>query len=453
MNISESFQTPHNIESEQAVLGALLIHNDSIDRIGELVEKDFYAESHRLIFRAIQKQSAAGKQWDAITVAEMLDQHKKLEDVGGLQYIGTVAGEVASSANIKRHAEIVRENSKRRQIMEAVNELSEIVSGKGDVDAAMDKVQSRLLSITEGTSRADEPRSITEIIIEHMDTIGQRLINDHKGITTGLKDLDAKLNGGWHRGQLVVIAGRPGMGKSALSLHNALEAASAEYGVLYLSMEMTCAELADRALAAYGKINLGNILSGVMKEEEWGRVTVANGKLHDLPFHVVDRSNLNFFQVASYARRHKRKHGLDVLVVDYLQLMAGAGEGDKRHSEIEEITRSLKALAKELSIAILLLSQLSRKTENARKPKLSDLRDSSSIEQDADVVIFIDREEVDNPETTWKGYADLHVAKQRQGAIGRVGVGYVGQYVRFEDFTGVQPDFSKPQATTKRGYN
>lgn len=439
MNISESFQNPHNAASEQSVLGGLLIDTNAIDRIGELVEKDFYIEAHRLIFRAIQKQSSAGKQWDAITVAEMLEQHKKLDAVGGLQYIGSIASNVPSSANIKRHAEIVRENSKRRQIMEAVNELSEIVSGKGDVDAAMDKVQSRLLSITEGTSRADEPRSITEIIIEHMDTIGQRLTNDRKGIATGLTGLDAMLNGGWHRGQLVVIAGRPGMGKSALSLHNSIEAAKAGYGVLYLSMEMVAAELADRAIASNGRISLGSVLSGVMNETEWEGVTVANGTLHELPLHVVDRSGLNFFQVASYARRHKRKNGLDMLVVDYLQLMSG--EGDKRHSQIEEITRSLKALAKELNIAVLLLSQLSRKTENARKPKLSDLRDSSSIEQDADVVIFIDREEVDNPETTWKGYADLHIAKQRQGAIGRVGVSYISSHVRFTDFVGNMPDF------------
>ena len=439
MNISESFQTPHNLQSEQSILGGLLIDGNAIDRIGELVEKDFYSEAHRLIFKAIQKQAADGKQWDAITVAELLEQHKKLEAAGGLQYIGTIASNVPSSANIKHHAEIVRENSKRRQIMEAVNELSEIVSGKGDVDAAMDKVQSRLLAITEGCSRSDEPRSITEIIIEHMDTIGQRLSNDRKGIATGLTDLDAMLNGGWHRGQLVVIAGRPGMGKSALSLHNSIEAAKAGYGVLYLSMEMVAAELADRAIASNGHISLGSVLSGVMNEREWEGVTVANGTLHELPLHVVDRSGLNFFQVASYARRHKRKNGLDMLVVDYLQLMAG--EGDKRHSQIEEITRSLKALAKELNIAILLLSQLSRKTENARKPKLSDLRDSSSIEQDADVVIFIDREEVDNPETTWKGYADLHVAKQRQGALGRVGVSYIGSHVRFTDFVGNMPDF------------
>ena len=439
MNISESFQTPHNLQSEQSILGGLLIDGNAIDRIGELVEKDFYSEAHRLIFKAIQKQAADGKQWDAITVAELLEQHKKLEAAGGLQYIGTIASNVPSSANIKHHAEIVRENSKRRQIMEAVNELSEIVSGKGDVDAAMDKVQSRLLAITEGCSRSDEPRSITEIIIEHMDTIGQRLSNDRKGIATGLTDLDAMLNGGWHRGQLVVIAGRPGMGKSALSLHNSIEAAKAGYGVLYLSMEMVAAELADRAIASNGHISLGSVLSGVMNEREWEGVTVANGTLHELPLHVVDRSGLNFFQVASYARRHKRKNGLDMLVVDYLQLMAG--EGDKRHSQIEEITRSLKALAKELNIAILLLSQLSRKTENARKPKLSDLRDSSSIEQDADVVIFIDREEVDNPETTWKGYADLHVAKQRQGALGLVGVSYIGSHVRFTDFVGNMPDF------------
>jgi replicative DNA helicase len=241
------------------------------------------------------------------------------------------------------------------------------------------------------------------------------------------------------------------MGKTALSLHNATYAAQHGYGVLYLSMEMKDSELADRAIASLGRVNLGSILTGDMKSEQWDGITHAVGKVQDIALHVLDKSGLSFYQVATFSRRHKRKHGLDVLVVDYLQLMSGADD-EKRHAQIEEITRNLKSLAKELDIAVLLLSQLSRKTEESRRPKLSHLRDSGSIEQDADVVLFIHREEVDNPETQWKNYADIHIAKNRQGALGRVGATYIGHQVRFDNFTGTPPNWDEKPAQKPRGY-
>lgn len=443
--ITENYAIPHSIEAEQSVLGGLLIDNDAIDRMGDLEEAAFYIEAHRLIYRAIRKQAAAGKSWDVITVAEMLEAHNRLEAAGGLSYIGSMAQNVPSAANIARYAEIVRKYSMRREIMAAAAELTELVSGKGgDVAVAMDKAQARLMAITEGV-KTDEPRSIAAIVGEHLNTIERRLEGGRKGIVTGLNALDDILNGGWHRGQVVVLAARPSMGKTALSLHNAIHAAQAGYGVLYLSMEMKDSELADRAIAALGRVYLGNVLTGNMKTEEWDGVTAAVGLVSDMPLHILDRSGLSFYQVATFARRHKRKHGLDLLVVDYLQLMAGA-DGEKRYAQIEEITRNLKSLAKELDVAVLLLSQLSRKTEESRRPKLSHLRDSGSIEQDADVVLFIHREEVDAPETTWKNYADIHVAKNRQGALGRIGATYFGHQVRFENFTGTLPNWDEAQA-------
>lgn len=452
MNAPVEFQVPHSQSAEQSVLGGLLVDNNAIDRLGELAESAFFSESHRLIYRAIRNQAAAGKAWDVITVAEMLEKQGKLQQCGDLGYIGSLAMNVPSSANIMHYADIIREHATRRAIMAAAAELSEMASGKQDIDAAMDKVQSRLLAITESV-KADEPRSIGSIVVEHLDTIEKRLCNDRKAITTGLKDLDAILNGGWHRGQVIVLAARPSMGKTALSLHNAIEAARAGYGVLYLSMEMVAEELADRAIASYGRVSLGNILSAKMDEDEWGGVARATGQMQDLPLHVVDRAGLTFYQVASYARRHKRKCGLDLLVVDYLQLMAGAdGAEKKRHAEIEEITRNLKTLAKEIGVAVILLSQLSRQTEQIRRPKLSHLRDSGSIEQDADVVLFIHREEVDAPETLWKNYADIHIAKNRQGALGRIGATYIGHQVRFENFAGQLPDWDKPAEAVKRGF-
>lgn len=450
--ITENYAVPHSIDAEQSVLGGLLLDNGAIDRMGELPEIAFYTESHRLIYRAIRKQAAAGKSWDVITVAEMLEAHKKLDAVGGLSYIGSLAQNTPSSANIARYAEIVHEHYTRREIMAAAAELTELVSSKGgDIAVAMDKAQSRLLAITEGVN-SDEPRSIADIVGEHINTIERRLEGGKKAIPSGLTDLDAILNGGWHRGQVIVLAARPSMGKTALSLHHATHAAIEGYGVLFLSMEMVGGELADRAIAALGHVHLGNLLTGQMTDAEWNGVTVAAGRVQDIPLHVLDRSGLNFFQVATYARRHKRKHGLDVLVIDYLQLMAG-DSGEKRHSQIEEITRNLKTLAKELDIAVILLSQLSRKTEEARRPRLSHLRDSGSIEQDADVVLFIHREEVDAPETQWKNYADIHIAKNRQGALGRVGATYIGHQVRFESYTNPLPNWDEaPTQSYPRGH-
>lgn len=427
---------PRSNESEQRVLGALLLDNDSIDRVGDLSEDAFFSQAHRLIYRAIKKHTGP---WDLISVAQMLESHRELEDAGGMGYIGSIVQSVPGSANIQYHAKVIQEHYTRRRIMVAANELSEIVANKGDIEEAMNKAQSALMSITDGV-RQDEPKAISSVILEHLNVIEQRLGEGHRGIETGLIDLDQILNGGWHRGQVVVLAARPGMGKTALSMHHAIHAARKGYGVLYASMEMVASELADRALSSLGRIYLGNILSGKMTDEDWSGITAATGILHEIPFHILDKPGLNFYQLATFARRHKRKSGLDLLVIDYLQLMAGDQE-EKRHSQIEEITRNLKTLAKELNIAVLLLSQLSRKTEDVRRPKLSHLRDSGSIEQDADVVLFIHREEVDVPETTWKNYADIHVAKNRQGALGRIGVTYIGHQVRFENFAGALPDW------------
>jgi len=449
--IADTLKIPHSEDAEQSVLGALLMDNSAIDRMGELEEAAFFSAAHRLIYSAIRTHAAAGKSWDVITVAEMLEAHGKLNDVGGLPYLGSLAQNVPSSANIGRYAEIVRDHATRRNMMAAAAELAELASKPIDVAEAMDRVQSRLLAITEG-AKADEPRSIGAIIDEHLNTLDCRMSDERHGITTGLPNLDASLNGGWRRGQVIVLAARPNMGKTALALHSALEAAREGYSVLFLSMEMVASELADRAIAAHGRINLGKLLTAQMDDAEWSGVTAATSKLHELPLHVLDRPGLNFFQVASFARRHKRKHGLDVLVVDYLQLMVGNPD-DKRHAQIEEITRNLKTLAKQLNIAVLLLSQLSRKTEDARRPKLSHLRDSGSIEQDADVVLFIHREEVDDPETRWKNYADIYIAKIRQGAIGRIGATYIGEHVRFEDHAGMLPNWDEKVRPRPRGFD
>lgn len=447
MKSIDGYLVPHSIEAEQSVLGALLIDNNAIDRI-ELESSAFFRREHQYIYKAILDQASIGKSFDVITIAEALETEKKLDEIGGLAYIGSLAHNVPSSANIRHYAEIVRNHHIRREIMAAAAELGEMAINNS-IHEAMDRAQSRLLAITEGAG-SDEPKSIGEILGEHINTLEMRLSDDRKAISTGLQDLDSILNGGWLRGQVIVLAARPSMGKTALALHHGFSAALAGYGVLCASMEMTSAELADRALSAHGRIRLGNILSGKMEEHEWGGLTHATSKLQSLPIHIIDKPGLTFYQLATYARRHKRKNGLDLFIVDYLQLMSGSDD-EKRHAQIEAITRNVKTLAKELNIAVILLSQLSRKTEESRRPKLSHLRDSGSIEQDADVVLFVHREEVDNPDTQWKNYADLYVAKNRQGALGRIGLTYIGHQVRFESYSDSLPDWDEKQ-NKQRGF-
>ncbi len=445
MQIDSMMLPPHSIESEQSILGALLIDNDAIDRMGELSEKAFYASQHRVIFRAIQKQAAAGKKWDVITTSETLEISGDLQEAGGIQYLGNLSLNVPGSANIGRYAEVVRQHAMRREIMAAASELTELVAHKGDIHEALDKAQSRLLAVT-ASERLDEPKKFSRIMHEHLDVIDRRMNSGRKVISSGLEDLDRYLNGGFCRGQLVIVSARPSHGKTALALHMAIKASIAESGVLFMSMEMEDGELIDRAIASIGHVNLGHLLTGEIPDDAWIGITKAAGKMQDAPLYVLDKPGLNFYQLAMHARRHKRKCGLDLLVVDYLQLMAGSDD-EKRHAQIEEITRNMKVLAKELDIAIILLSQLSRKTEDSRRPKLSHLRDSGSIEQDADVVIFIHREEVDNPETNFRNYADIHIAKNRQGKLGRIGATYIGENVRFENFSGCLPDYEAKKQT------
>lgn len=445
MNDESMKLPPHSVEAEASVLGALLVDNAAFDRMGELDAAAFYSLAHRLIYTAIRNQAALGKQFDVITTAETLQAAGKLEDAGGLQYIGRLSQDVPSSANIKRYADIVREKCTRRQIIAAASEILDLGYGNDDVAVAMDSAQSKLQCITDGV-KTEEPRSISTIVQEHFNLLEKRLEGGVKCIPTGIDGIDELLNGGFHRGQVIIEAGRPSMGKTALSLTHAMHASMSGYGTLVFSMEMVAAELADRALAALGHVNLGRLLTGKLHDHEWSGITAATGKIQDIPLHILDKSGLTFYQVATYARRHKRKHGLDLIVMDYLQLMSGSDPRAPRHAQIEEITRNVKTLAKELNVAIVLLSQLSRKTETSRRPKMSDMRDSGSVEQDADVILAIHTEQVDNPDTQWKDYSDVYVLKNRQGALGRVGLTYIGSQVRFEKFNGVPANWDEKPA-------
>jgi replicative DNA helicase len=440
--VSEEYATPAAIEAEQSVIGSLLRDNSAVDNIGDLGPGHFLRQDHREIFAEILRQIAGGQSCDVISVGSALP---KIVDV--MRYLNDMAQSCPSAATIGRHVDVVRDRALRRGLLAASLDITEMAYNPGARDAGeiLDAAQSALASL--GESRAvREPERASDAMIAHCKVLDGRVEREYTGIPTGFRDLDEILTGGPNRGALVILGARPSMGKTALALNIALTTAR-KHGVLVLSMEMTKGELLDRSLAVLGRIPLGAVIRGDMNAQDWSRFTEANLELTGMNLHLDDQPALTLLDVRSKARLVKRKHGLDLLVVDYLQLMSGPG--DNRNSQIEEISRGLKALAKELNIVVLALSQLSRAAANRARPQLSDLRDSGAIEQDADIVLFVHREEVDNPQTHMRDLADLFVAKNRQGRIDDVLLTYQGQYTRFGDASGPRP--VAPGQVTRRG--
>lgn len=430
--MNDHIPTPAAIEAEQSVIGALLRDNGAVDRMGDLRPAQFYRQDHREIFNEILRQIAAGLQCDVVSVGAALP---RIEDC--MSYLNSMAQNTPSAANIGRYADLVRDRALRRGLLAVTVDLADMAYNPGGRSAGevLDAAQSALAGLVD-TKTAREPVRASDAMLEHCNVLDARAEREYTGIPTGFKGIDELLTGGPNRGALVILGARPSMGKTALALNIALDAAR-QHSVLFLSMEMKTGELLDRSLAALGRIPLGAVIRGDLTDDEWTNFTTANEALSALNLHLDDQGALTLLDVRGKARLVKRKHGLDLLVIDYLQLMSGAGEN--RNQQIEEISRGLKALAKELDIAILALSQLSRNAANKSRPQLSDLRDSGAIEQDADIVIFVHRDEVDNPQTHLRGYADVFIAKNRQGRIDDVLLAYQGQYTRFSDSTGSRP--------------
>jgi replicative DNA helicase len=419
-------------EQEQSVLGALLIHNDAIDRIGDLRVEHFYDSAHRAIFKAIYDLISVSKPADVITVFERLQANGS--DAADLTYLNALSQNTPSSANIARYAETVRDRAIKRGLIALGKETVELVSESiEDAVALVDAVSSRLEALAQATVKS-EPELAKDSLAAHIEAM-DAVFNgaESMAISTGFPDLDAKLNGGLRRGNLIVLAGRPKMGKTAKALNIANNVAvGGVAGVL--SMEMPRKELHDRNIASIGRIHLDHVTDPrKMTDQDWPKLTDAVRKISEMRLYLDVQPGLTLMQVRAKAKQIKRRAGqLDVLVIDYLQLMNG--EGDNRNAQIEGITRGLKNLAKELDIAILLLSQLNRELERRpnKRPVPSDLRDSGSIEQDADVVIFLYRDEVYNADSRDKGICEVDVALNRQGASGRVALVYIGEQTRFE---------------------
>ena len=443
---ADSFKTPpHSVEAEQSVLGGLLLDNEAWDKVADVInEEDFYRLDHRLIYRHICKLVENNKPADVVTVAESLETSADLKNVGGLTYVGTMAQNTPSAANIRRYAEIVRERSVMRKLAQVGVDISDSSYNPAGRSAAnlLDEAESKVFEIAEAGARGKQGFSgiqpLLKEVVERIEVLySQENPSDVTGIATGFNDLDQKTSG-FQPGDLIIVAGRPSMGKTAFSLniaeHVALEL---KKPVAVFSMEMGGSQLAMRMLGSVGQLDQHKVRTGRLLDEDWSKLTNALGKLNDAPLYIDESAALNALELRARARRLHRQHNdLGLIIVDYLQLMSSTGHGENRATEISEISRSLKALAKELQVPVVALSQLNRSLEQRpnKRPVMSDLRESGAIEQDADLILFIYRDEVYNPETEDKGIAEIIIGKQRNGPIGKIDLTFLGQYTRFESF-------------------
>jgi replicative DNA helicase len=434
---------PHSIEAEQAVLGGLLMDPTAWDNVADVVrETDFYRNDHRLIFEAIGVLAGNGKPTDFVTVSEHLERNGKLEAAGGIAYLGTVARETPTAANVRTYAEIVHERSLLRQLISAGSEIASSVFNNDGQTARelVDKAEQRVFEIAEGSTRGGGAVSVRTLLPQVIDQIDDAHSNPDKlrGLPSGFAEFDKK-TGGLRPGDLVIVAGRPSMGKTTLAVNMAEYAAVHQTNrvpVAIFSMEMPSEQLITRMLSSIGGVPLGNLRSGRISDDDWVRITSATSQLSEAKIFIDETPALTPTELRARARRVKREHGLGLVVVDYLQLMQVPGTKENRATEIGEISRGLKILAKELQVPVIALSQLNRAVEQRdnKKPVMSDLRESGSIEQDADMILLIYREEVYDKETTKKGIAEIDLAKHRNGEIGTFVLTFQGQFTRFANY-------------------
>jgi replicative DNA helicase len=440
---------PHSIEAEQSVLGGLLIDNAAFDKIADVVvDGDFYRDDHRRVFRHISRLVEKGKPADVVTVDEAIKNSDDKDKTGGLAYLAALAGNTPSAHNIRRYAEIVRERAIMRKLVEVGTEIADTAfnpMGK-EVGQLLDEAESKVFQIAEAGARTRqgfiEIQPLLTQVMERIDMLYHKdNPSDITGVPTGYHDLDQRTSG-LQAGDLVIIAGRPSMGKTALALNIAEHVAvENRLPVAVFSMEMAGTQLAMRMLGSIGRLDQHKLRTGKLSDEDWNRLTTAVGKLHDAPIHIDETPALNALELRARARRLHRQYGtLGMIVVDYLQLMESTKEGENRATEISEISRSLKALAKELKVPVVALSQLNRGLEQRpnKRPLMSDLRESGAIEQDADLILAIYRDEVYNDATPEKGVAEILILKQRNGPIGTAKLTFLGEYTRFENYA--QPD-------------
>ncbi|MBZ9612500.1 MULTISPECIES: replicative DNA helicase [Rheinheimera] len=438
---------PHSIEAEQSVLGGLMLDNEAWDRVAEkVVEQDFYLRAHRFIFAAMSRLAEATQPIDIITVSEDLEANLQLDDVGGFAYLGEIAKNTPSAANILAYAEIVRERAVVRDMISVAHDIADAgYDTQGRTSAELlDFAETKVFKIAEQRTNANEgPEPINSILAKTIEKIDELFRSPYDGVTgvsTGYVDLD-KMTNGMQPSDLIIVAARPSMGKTTFAMNLCEHAAiTSDKPVLIFSLEMPSEQIMMRMLASLGRIDQTKVRTGQLEDEDWARLSSAIELLNTKgKMYIDDGSGLTPTEVRSRARRVAREHGgLSMIMVDYLQLMTVPGMSENRTLEIAEISRSLKALAKELKVPVVALSQLNRSLEQRadKRPVNSDLRESGSIEQDADLIMFIYRDEVYNDDSPDKGTAEVIIGKQRNGPIGRVRLTFHGRYSRFDNYAG-----------------
>lgn len=433
---------PNSVEAEQSLLGGLMLDNESWDKVADIVvADDLYRKDHRLIFAAIAGLIEDSQPCDVVTVSEYLDSRNQLEEAGGLEYLATLANETPGAANARAYARILRERSTLRSLIHAGNEISgSAFAADGRTSSELvDEAERRVFEIADKGSRGKVGfRALKQILpgaVDRIDLLHQS-DGDITGIPSGFTEFD-KLTAGLQPGELIIVAGRPSMGKTTFAINIAENAAiGSKVPTAIFSMEMPAQQLAFRMISSLGRVDQTHLRTGNFPDEDWSRINTAVQLMSDAPIFIDDSPSLSPTEIRARARRLKREHGLGLIVLDYLQLMQVHGNTENRATEISEISRSLKSLAKELELPIIALSQLNRSVEQRtdKRPIMSDLRESGAIEQDADLILFIYRDEVYNPDTPRKGVADISIVKQRNGPIGDFTLTFVGRYTKFENY-------------------
>ena len=434
---------PHSIEAEQSLIGGLLLDNDAWERVADIVAaEDFYRDDHRRIFRHITALIQQGKPADIVTVHESLQKSGEDEAAGGIAYLAELANQTPSAANVRRYAEIIRERAILRKLISVADEIaaSALAPMGRDAKTILDEAEAKIFEIAEAGARAvtgfvSIGTALKQVVDRVQELYDRNASNDVTGVPTGYLDLDEK-TAGLQPSDLIIVAGRPAMGKTTFALNIAEHVAlHQKLPVAIFSMEMPATQLAMRFLASVGRIDLQKLRRGKLTDDDWARLSAAMGKLYDAPIFIDETGGLNPIDLRARARRLARQFGgrLGLVVIDYLQLMVGAKESDNRANELSEISRSVKTLAKELNTPIIALSQLNRSLEQRpnKRPVMSDLRESGAIEQDADIIMFIYRDEVYHPDSPDKGTAEIIIAKHRNGPTKTIVVAFQGHYSRF----------------------
>lgn len=441
---------PHSVEAEQAVLGGLMVDNTEWDNIADvLMPEDFYRAEHQLIYQVMMTQSEANSPIDVVTLVESLNSLHELNNAGGLDYLSELSGNARGTANIHAYANIIRERAILRRLISVANSIADSGYNTGGKKAGeiLDDAEQKVFNIADERPQDSGPVFVNPILAKAVDRIDELAgtEGDLTGLPSGYTDLD-HMTSGWQKSDLVIVAGRPSMGKTAFAM-NLVENAilDQEKPVLVFSLEMPAESLIFRMLSSIGRLDQGKLRTGQLTDDDWPGFNNAVAKLKDRPLYIDDSAGVSPMEMRSRARRIVREHGaLGMIVVDYLQLMQIKGSTEGRVNEISEISRSLKLLAREFECPVIALSQLNRSLEQRpnKRPVMSDLRESGAIEQDADVIAFIYRDEVYNEDTPDKGVAEVIIGKQRNGPIGTVRLSFLGQFTRFENFTQARYDDS-----------